>query len=123
MQVGGAFGHLNLTQLHAVEIINPDAAGRRDIDVAVGNYVKMKESDGTALGTAFGGLYNSFVGYFDSAISTIVLLSTNTERANLLRRFPQQSWHVSCFAYLLKKSGYFSFHESSELVSEIILNK
>jgi len=43
----------------------------QDIDVAVGNYVKMKESDGTALGTAFGGLYNSFVGYFDSAISTI----------------------------------------------------
>ena len=43
----------------------------RDVDVAIGNYVKMKEQDGTAVGTALAGIYNNLVGYFDSAISTV----------------------------------------------------
>ena len=43
----------------------------KDVDVAVGNYVRMKEQDGTAVGTAISGFYNKFVGYFDSALTTI----------------------------------------------------
>lgn len=43
----------------------------KSVDYAVGAHVAMKENDGTAVGTAFSGMYNQFVGYFDQALSTI----------------------------------------------------
>jgi hypothetical protein len=43
----------------------------KDVDVAVGNHLRFKQNEGTGVGTFVGGLYDSLVGYFDSAVSTI----------------------------------------------------
>tara|TARA_Y100000361_G_scaffold110278_1_gene100268 strand:+ start:13409 stop:22297 length:8889 start_codon:yes stop_codon:yes gene_type:complete len=43
----------------------------KDVDIAVGNHLRFKQNEGTAVGTFVGGMYDKFIGYFDSAISTL----------------------------------------------------